>query len=221
INVDCTIDPTHPSCNFCLNPGQGNINQDSTTCSNPTRPKIKITDENSIGDKVTGIDASQDLKLDWTDTLPVQNSQCFASYNFELKKADNDTVVMTKRLVDLSEILIPESNLDYGTNYKWKVTGNAIQSENKNISLTYSDLTAADCAQTVVPYTITKTFDIPEYSRINSGTISIPTSNAISSISINGDVYSAPISSQDILSSIKEGTNTVIITITNPASCGT
>nr|MBP9758161.1 fibro-slime domain-containing protein [Candidatus Dojkabacteria bacterium] len=82
INVDCTIDPTHPSCNFCLNPGQGNINQDSTTCSNPTRPKIKITDENSIGDKVTGIDASQDLKLDWTDTLPVQNSQCFASYNF-------------------------------------------------------------------------------------------------------------------------------------------
>lgn len=220
INVDCTADPTHPSCNLCLNPGQGNINQDSTLCKNPTKPKIKLTDENSIGDKATGIDASQNLKLDWTDSLPTNSNQCFATYNFELKKADNDTVVISQDKLSTSEFTIPSSNLEYGTNYKWKVTAKAAQSENKNITISSSDLTAADCNQNS-PFSVTKTINIPANSRINSGTITIPSSNAISSISVNGTTYNAPINNQDILNKIKEGINTIVINFKTSASCGT
>jgi hypothetical protein len=117
----CTNNPSNPSCNQCLNPANSPISLDGTTCTNPQIPKIKITDNNSIGNGAQGIDVTVPLKLDWTDTVPANNGICTIVYALELRKLPD--LLWTEIATNLndSETTLSVGSLELGSEYRWRV----------------------------------------------------------------------------------------------------
>lgn len=117
----CQNNPNNVACNQCLNPGQSPISQESNNCSVRIQPRIKMTDNNSLGDGAKGIDANAPLKFDWTNSLPYNNPSCMLTYALEVKRTvDPNWITVVSNRVE-SEVTVNSGVFSFGTEYQWRV----------------------------------------------------------------------------------------------------
>jgi hypothetical protein len=102
------------------------VNSDSASCSDVLRPLIqkRAGDMLTIQNGMRGIDPTTQIKFDWVDSVPANDSDCSALYSivvWEVNPDGTDGAVVLSFFVNQSEYTLDANRLDFGKRYRWQV----------------------------------------------------------------------------------------------------